>query len=356
MPGSFSGVKALKKATVKKLAETGNKRIKVNDQAVEKFLSNQTTYTIHKQARRHYPRQRTMVSAPLQQYQVDLADFSMFAAKNSNFKWVLFCIDCFSRKSYAVPVKTKCAQDMVEAFKELFREAPKPRKCQSDKGTEFLCRPVQQYLKSQNILHFTTQDDTVKCSLVERLIRTIKGRLYKYFHHKNTERWVEVLPELMSGYNRTFHQSLKMTPEEASDPERQVLVRHNLYDDCNRLQQKLAKTVPVKYKFRAGDLVRISKAARAFFKGYKPQWLLEIMKVREVIPSQPVVYKLRDLLGEEIDGIFYEHEISKVTALPDKYEIDKVLDHKPGKVLVRWAGYGPKFDSWLPSKEIKSVP
>ena len=44
----------------------------------------------------------------------------------------------------------------------------------------------------------------------------MKERMWKYFTDNNTNRYVDVLPDLVKGYNNMRHSSIKMTPVEAS--------------------------------------------------------------------------------------------------------------------------------------------
>jgi hypothetical protein len=68
----------------------------------------------------------------------------------------------------------------------------------------------------------------------------------------------------------------------------------------------------VRYKFKIGDQVRISKVKRTFEKGYLPNFSKEIFAISKQIPRDPPVYKLKDLDGEELKGTFYEKELQKV--------------------------------------------
>ena len=50
----------------------------------------------------------------------------------------------------------------------------------------------------------------------------------------------------------------------------------------------------VKYKFKIGDQVRISKIKRKFEKGYLPNFSKEIFTISKQVPRDPPVYKLKD--------------------------------------------------------------
>ena len=67
-----------------------------------------------------------------------------------------------------------------------------------------------------------------------------------------------------------------------------------------------------KPKFAIVDKVHISKYKRRVFdKGYTPNWTEEVFVVNETLPTKPVTYKIVDLMGEEIEGSFYEQELKK---------------------------------------------
>ena len=81
---------------------------------------------------------------------------------------------------------------------------------------------------------------------------------------------------------------------------------------------------PEKPKFSVGDKVRISKYKRQVFdKGYTPNWTEEIFMINDILLTNPLTYKIVDLLGEEIKGSFYEKELQK--AKQQTFRIEKVL-------------------------------
>ena len=115
----------------------------------------------------------------------------------------------------------------------------------------------------------------------------------------------------------------------------------------------------VKYKFKIGDQVRISKIKRKFEKGYLPNFSKEIFTVSKKVPRNTAVYKLKDYDGEELKETFYDKELQKVIKHDDMYEVEKILK-KRGKgknvqYLVKWSGYPDKFNSWVPASEINKV-
>ena len=98
-----------------------------------------------------------------------------------------------------------------------------------------------------------------------------------------------------------------------------------MYGDLIYLKSK-------KPKFAIGDKVRISKYKRRVFdNGYTPNWTEEVFVVNVVLPTKPVTYKIVHLMGEEIEGSFYEQELQKTTQ--EIFRIDKVLRRDNKKKL-----------------------
>ena len=51
---------------------------------------------------------------------------------------------------------------------------------------------------------------TFKAAIVERFNRTLKTRMYRYFTHSKSFRYVDVLQDLVYWYNHTHHRSIGM--------------------------------------------------------------------------------------------------------------------------------------------------
>jgi len=70
------------------------------------------------------------------------------------------------------------------------------------------------------------------------------------------------------------------------------------------------------------------------------------------------VYKLEDLDGEEIKGLFYEEELSEYNTDDDTlYQVEKILKKKKIKgktfAFIKWKGYPDEFNSWEPLEEVQ---
>ncbi|EFN90043.1 hypothetical protein EAI_03333, partial [Harpegnathos saltator] len=91
-------------------------------------------------------------------------------------------------------------------------------------------------------------------------------------------------------------------------------------------------------RFKAGDLVRVSKFKIIFEKGYTPNWTTELLKIVKVQTTNPATYLLEDSRRKSIAGEFYEYELHRA-ANPDVYLVEKMLRKSGDKILVKWLGF-----------------
>jgi hypothetical protein len=100
-PGGFGGVDRLYD-DVKKEGKFAISRKKLKE-----WLMKQDAYTLHKPMRRHFKRNRVIVGGIDQQWQMDLADMQSMQKFNDGYRYLLVCIDVFSKYAWVVPLKNK---------------------------------------------------------------------------------------------------------------------------------------------------------------------------------------------------------------------------------------------------------
>jgi len=62
------------------------------------------------------------------------------------------------------------------------------------------------------------KDPNVKCAVVERVNRTMRNKLSRYFTYKTTyKHYLDVLPKFVKGYNATVNSTTGMAPADESD-------------------------------------------------------------------------------------------------------------------------------------------
>ena len=259
--------------------------------------------------RKKFEKRRVLVNGIDKIWAADLVDMQAFSKFNRGIKYLLAVIDVFSKYGWLVPLKDKTGKSVAMALKTIFKER-QLEKMSVDKGKEFYNKDVKELVE----LYSTENEE--KSSVVERWIRTMKERMWKYFTDNNMNRYVDVLPDLVKGYNNTRHSSIKMTPVEASQKKNELGVWRTLYPDHLEIRD-------INPEFSVGDKVRISKKKKTFEKGYTTRWTEEIFTIVEVKRTLPVTYKIADLNGEEIKGSFYEPELQKTSQ--QLFRIEKVI-------------------------------
>jgi hypothetical protein len=267
---------------------------------------------------------------------------------NDGYAHLLTVIDVFSKYAWAVPLKSKSAENVMNAFRVILSKR-KPLKIQSDKGTEFSNEKFKRFLTDRGIKYFTTNNPDVKAAVVERFNRTLKGRMYKYFTKFNTLNYVSVLPKLMKGYNDRIHSSTGVAPSEVSEK--------NAFMIARRLMPIKLK----KIKFSIGDFVRISKERLPFAKGYTQNFSREVFKIWNIDNTPIPTYRLEDLNGERIKGSFYGEELVKTSTVGEntEFQIENILKRRGRgeklEYLVKWKGYGDDFNTWISASEVRRL-
>ena len=187
---------------------------------VEVWLRGQRSYTLHRPARKAGYKTRPYRTGGVdQQWQSNLVDMQVEAKYNNGYQYILTVIDIFSRYAWARPIKTKSPQHVKIGFDDIFSASNrKPLKLQTDQGLEFESNTMREYFNNLPIHQFSVKSQ-FKAAIVERFNRTLKTKMWNYFTYANTRKWLDVLPKLVSGYNKAVNRGIDMAPEDVDDEE-----------------------------------------------------------------------------------------------------------------------------------------
>ena len=312
--------------------------------------NNQLAKELHKQVIRKFPKRNVISTSVDEIWSCDLLQLDKFAEKNDNFKYILVCVDLFSRYTWLRPLKNKTQKATKNAFLDIFSKGYRPTKAiYTDQGSEFLNKSLRALLNENNIHIYSTFGEN-KSMIAERNIRSLKLILYRYFTATNDTKWVGVLPELETRFNKRIHKKLKMTPTDARKGENNYFVfKRNLKKLKNKKPQN-------NVHFKIGDEVRISKTRGIFHKSYLPSWSEEVFKVVKVLSTAPTTYLIADLKSTPISGSFYSEELQAVSQKIFWYKIIKTeVRNKKKRYFVHWRGYPENQNSWITDKDIKNT-
>ena len=337
--GGYCGVDRLYKRAIE-----NNPSITRSD--VREWLTANDTYTLFKPVKRRFKRLPILVDRIDEQWQADLMDVSWWKRYNDGITFILVVVDVLSRYAWIEPLKDKSAQSVTLAFSRILDQGRIPAKLQTDQEKEFLNRPFKNLMESNNINHFTTTNDEIKCAIVERLNRSLRERIYRYLHANKTTRYLDILDKVVKAYNSAYHRTIKMAPQDVNE------------DNAPRVLVNIRKTHKIPSRkprkgFNEGDFVKIPRKKDRFEKGATSNWTEEIFKIAKSKKTPlKYIYKLVDYDGEPITSIFYPEELNKVKDT-NVYKVEKVLKTrlnprtKKREYFVKWLGYPSKFNSWV---------
>jgi len=179
-------------------------------------------------------------------------------------------------------------------------------------------------LQGGGIQFYVCRNPDLKCTVVERVHRTIRDRIYKYFKFKNTYRYIDVLHKFVNVYNDTVHSTTVMAPSRVTDSD--VLAIWKRTEEAGK--RGCVSVAKAAATFRVRQQVRISKEKMRFAKAAEKNFSTEIFRVAKIFERRSrAVDELEDLNDTPIDRQFNREELNLVRITErTAYKIDKILD------------------------------
>ena len=220
---------------------------------------------MHKPKRKNYPRRKIIVNHIDEIFIADLVEMQKFVKLNKGYRYLLTCIDIFSKYSWVIPLKDKKGINVKMLYKKfLFKNHQ--NFSWADRGTEFYNKQVQDLLNENNIKLYSTNNSAIKSSVIEKFNRTFKNMMYKKFTQNNNTIFYNIINDLVNECNNKYHSTIKMSPIQGSKKINEKKIE-NIYNF-----DKTKKPG----KFKIGDRVRISLEKNIFEKSYETNWTEEI--------------------------------------------------------------------------------
>ena len=120
-----------------KLYTAVNKKVKLCE--IINWLKSQDTFTLHRNVRKNFIRNRYFVTNIDELWQCDLMVVSNLAVTNNDTNYLLTVIDVFSKFLWVIPLRRKSGIEIKQAFVEIFNlSGRRPKNIMFDKGREFL--------------------------------------------------------------------------------------------------------------------------------------------------------------------------------------------------------------------------
>ncbi|MFY9239447.1 MAG: transposase family protein [Roseovarius sp.] len=211
-----------------------------------------------------------VATEPLQEMQVDIADFTASGAVNDGYRYCFVAIDIFTKYCHAVPIKDKKPAESVRAMKEVLNKIGIPKTIYHDFEGSWNSKEFIQVLNLAKIKQIITSTPP---PFAERMIQTIKNMIHTRLEglEMSKEKWVELLPTILKKYNNTKHSTIDMSPNNAKQGNNNIEIWLNIYNKAkfNR------KYPPIKM----GSEVRTYIKPKTMTKGYESKWSASVYKV-----------------------------------------------------------------------------
>ena len=112
----------------------------------------------------------------------------LYEKKNRGYNYILAIINIFFKSAWAIPVKSKTADDVTTSIKSVLTQELVPKNVYIDRGKEFYDKRFTNFIENYNISLYTTFSN-FEASICERFNRTLKNKMWIQFTlHANYKR------------------------------------------------------------------------------------------------------------------------------------------------------------------------
>ena len=207
---------------------------------------------------------------PLQEIQIDIADFTASGALNDGFRYLLVAVDIFTKKAHGVAIKDKQPAESVRAMKEILKVIGVPEVLYHDNEGSWNSGDFVQLLNQHKIKQIITSTPP---PFAERMVQTIKNMIHTRLGglEIDQQEWVSLLPSVLKKYNNTEHSTIGMSPNQATQGNDNIEIWLNIINKAN-----FNRKYPPLFK---GSEVRVYVKPGSFKKGYDSKWSKEVYKV-----------------------------------------------------------------------------
>jgi len=305
----------------------------------------------------------------------------LFMPNDRGFRYALVLIDIASRKIDAVALKSKSADEVGKAFGTIYTRKPRPilevpKVIEVDAGGEF--KKLKELIwakrnKVRVVVKVTARHRAQ--GLVERVNATLQRRLMDRQHDieiltgETNREWKNNLAEVVAEINKT---SKKPAMKPISDKpigkgellKVGTMVRVPLEEPIDNITGKRLfgrfRITDLRWHIKPRRIMHVSLKA-----GYPPLYLVN--KEKDPDKVQLTGYTKQQLFVIPQNEAYPDASVVLKGRKPTTYVIDKIINHewKPEmikrkkvtrlKLLIRWAGFTSKDDTWEDAEGLKDI-
>ena len=349
--GYIGSIKKLHNA-VRKIDST----VKLSD--IKSFLKSKDSYTLHLQQPNKFQRRPFIVSGSGKTIAADVGYLKNLSQWNDGTNFLLFIIDVFSKYLVCYSLKSLKSIEISCAFESFFEESIFDyKKLCVDNGVEFYSRSMSKLLIKYKVHRYSTFNRDIKVAVAERVIRTIKTKIFKFLTLNNTNRYIDSLQDIVLQYNISKHCGiLGNIPINIH-----LCTSQSFFNNLNQQLYKKRGSVVKSFSslLTVGENVRLKSTLSTqhkFKKAYAIRNTTEIFKITSVNTNHnPVTYFISDLNDTPISGCFYRQELVPVT-LKDNYKIEILQTRKRKgreEIKVRYIDYPNEKTQWIDKSNLE---
>ena len=298
-----------------KLAKT--KFPDISRQQIKYFLDHDTTNQITKVQHKSSAGGHIVSFIPNEFWQMDIFDLSRYMISNDEYRYLLVCVDVFSRKAYVEPLKLKTSESVATAFTKMTSKV-KPRSILADHDTAFQNEPFQKLISREHIaLNLNALNDHRALGIIDNFARRLKFILTKTFLHNKTTKWINRIEHIIRIYNNTQHSALNdVAPNDAVNHREDIL-------NINIDKSIYNKTVS---DLSVGDKVRktLLKQNHGIIKGTDPRFSSEVYTVEKVTGQTITLTDGSRLKRTDLLKVPHDAESSKTNVITEERKLYKV--------------------------------
>ena len=312
----FKAIGNGKEALYKKISSL---YINITRNDVKQFLEKEPIYQINTETK-HIVNKPILASSCGERIACDLIDVSNLSKYNNKNKYILTCIDYFSRKVWAYPLTNKRSDNIKDGLQHIFNQIGFfPRLLQSDNGREFKNYDNINWLKENNCKPvFSLSYSPESNGLIENFNKQVRRMMRDIFIRTNNLNWIDYLQIICDNKNESYNSTTKSKPNTLWNED-------SYYFNIDRNKEEEV----IEPNDLSNEAVRIRTRDNIKAKAKKQ---LEQNEINELEVGDNVRVKMSSIYSEIRKEIKQGNKkLLNVTYTPDIYRIFKVIkeDH-PG--------------------------
>ena len=246
---------------------------------IKKFLEADTSRQLTKVQHAKPASGHVVAMVPHELWQMDTFDLSKYRKQNKDYRYILCCVDVFTRKAFAEPMLYKDSESVTKAFAIILAfNKVQPRSIISDNDTAYQQMIFQKFLEMKDIaINYNALHDHHVLGIIDNFAKRLKTILTTTFLKEGDTKWTDKLQPILDIYNKSEHSAINnITPNDATKPEKKEEILK-----LNVEKQLHNKTVS---DLEIGDKVRktLLKESHAIIKGTDPRWTDAVFTVKQI--------------------------------------------------------------------------